>query len=313
MLNKGLKYKHLYTCFVDFRKAFDTVWHIGLLYKLRNSGVSDLFYNVIKNMYENTLLSVKVNNVYLTDNFQSFVGVRQLDNLRPTLFELFINDLPNMFDDSCSPVSLLTRKLHCLLYADDLVLLSESLQGLQNSLTKLSHYCDEWGLQINISKTKSLVFNNTGRTTSHKFYINNTPIENSRNYVYLGVTFSKSGSFTEVKNNLYHKGLKALFKVKKCFQGHSPKIKTILHIFDHTIKPILLNGSEIWGSFPAQKLLTQGDNYFSKVCRDLIAEKVHFKLCKYSIKVGKKATNSAVMGELGRYPLFLEVLLNMIK
>jgi hypothetical protein len=39
--------KHLYTCFVDFRKAFDTVWHIGLLNKLRNSGVSDLFYNVI--------------------------------------------------------------------------------------------------------------------------------------------------------------------------------------------------------------------------------------------------------------------------
>ena len=305
--------KHLYTCFVDFRKAFDTVWHIGLLYKLRNSGVSDLFYNVIKNMYENTLLSVKVNNIYLTDHFQSFVGVRQDDNLKPTLLKLIINDLPNIFDDSCSPVSLLTRKLHCLLYADDLVLLSESLQGLQNSLTKLSHYCDEWGLQIDISKTKSLVFNNTGRITSHKFYINNIPIENCRNYVYLGVNFSISGSFTEAKNNLYHKGLKVLFKVKKCFQGHSPKIKTILHIFDHTIKPILLNGSEIWGSFSAQKLLRQGDNYFAKVYRDLIAEKAHFKLCKYSIKVGEKATNSAVMGELGRYPLFLEVLLNMIK
>jgi hypothetical protein len=68
-------------------------------------------------------------------------------------------------------------------------------------------------------------------------------------------------SFTEAKNNLYHKGLKTLFKVKQCFQGHSPKIKTILHISDHTIKPILLYGSEIWGSFPAQKLLTQGDNY----------------------------------------------------
>ena len=79
--------KHLYICFVDFRKAFDTVWHIGLLYKLRNSGVSDLFYNVIKNMYENTLVCVKVNNIYLTDNFQSFVGVRQIDNLSPTLFK----------------------------------------------------------------------------------------------------------------------------------------------------------------------------------------------------------------------------------
>jgi hypothetical protein len=93
--------------------------------------------------------------------------------------------------------------------------------------------------------------------------------------------------------------LKALFKVKKCFQGHSPKINTIFHIFDYTIKPILLYGSEIWAPFPAQKLLTQGDNYFSKVCRDLIVGKAHFKLCKYSIKVGKRATNSAVMGELG--------------
>jgi hypothetical protein len=37
-------------------------------------------------------------------------------------------------------------------------------------------------------------------------------------------------------------------------------------------------------------------------------EKAHFKLCKYSIKVGGKATNSAVMGELGRYPLFLKFL-----
>jgi hypothetical protein len=61
-----------------------------------------------------------------------------------------------------------------------------------------------------------------------------------------------------------------------------------------------------------EKVLTQGNNYFSKVCRDLIAEKAHFKICNCSIKVGKKATKSAIMGELGRYPLFLEVLLNMI-
>jgi hypothetical protein len=62
------------------------------------------------------------------------------------------------------------------------------------------------------------------------------------NFAYLGVvTFSISGSFTEAKNNLYHKGLKALFKVEKCFQGHSPKIKTILHIFD----PVLLKTKDL--------------------------------------------------------------------
>jgi hypothetical protein len=56
------------------------------------------------------------------------------------------------------------------------------------------------------------------------------------------------------------------------------------------------------GLFSSTKIINTRDNYFSKVCRDLIVGKAHFKLCKYSIKVGKRATNSAVMGEHGRYP-----------
>ena len=38
------KVRKLYACFVDFRKAFDLVWHKGLLYKLRLSGVSGRFF-----------------------------------------------------------------------------------------------------------------------------------------------------------------------------------------------------------------------------------------------------------------------------
>jgi hypothetical protein len=83
--------KRLYTCFIDFKKAFDKVWHEGLFYKLRNIGVSDLYYNVIKNMYSNTQLSVKVDHNSITDNFSSNIGVRQGDNLSPNLFKLYIN------------------------------------------------------------------------------------------------------------------------------------------------------------------------------------------------------------------------------
>ena len=43
------------------------------------------------------------------------------------------------------------------------------------------------------------------------------------------------------------KGLKAFFKVRKCFENCKPKLRTLIHIFDHTIKPVLLYGSEIWG------------------------------------------------------------------
>ena len=133
--------KKLHTCFVDFRKAFETVRHEELFYKLRTIGISDLFYNVIKNMYRNIELCVKANSNSLTDNFNSSVGVRQGDNLSPNLFNLFVNDLPNIFDNECMPVSLNTSKINCLMYADDVILLSETRDGLQNSLSMLEKYC----------------------------------------------------------------------------------------------------------------------------------------------------------------------------
>jgi hypothetical protein len=52
------------------------------------------------------------------------------DNVSPNLFKLFINDLPDVFDNSCQPVTLDVSKLSCLMYADDIILLSETSEGL---------------------------------------------------------------------------------------------------------------------------------------------------------------------------------------
>jgi len=72
--------KPLYACFVDFKSAFDTVWHQGLLYKLKAAGVGTKFYNIIQNMYSKTEVCVKIDN-YRTDFFKSKLGVKQGDNL----------------------------------------------------------------------------------------------------------------------------------------------------------------------------------------------------------------------------------------
>ena len=305
--------KHLFTCLVDFRKAFDTVGHNELFLKLRLNGVSDLFYNVLKNMYDKTELCVKIDSNHTTDFFPSDIGVRQGDNLSPNLFKLFINDLPEIFDDSCVPVSLNNTNINCLMYADDVILLSENAQGLQNCLNKLKTYCDYWGLQVNNNKTKSLVFNNTGRMSTAKFTFDKSPIEGVRKYSYLGVTFSISGSFSDAKSEFYKKGLKAYFKLRKCFEGNKPKIKTLLHVFDHTVKPVLLYGSEIWGYFPGKKLSLNTDSFFDKLCKNLIVENVHKKFCKFLLEVTKRASNLAVMAELGRYPLLIDIFINMVK
>ena len=54
------------------------------------------------------------------------------------------------------PVSLNTSTINCLMYADDVILLSETPAGLQNSLPHLQMYCTKWVLEVNIKKTKSI-------------------------------------------------------------------------------------------------------------------------------------------------------------
>ena len=72
---KGSK---IYSCFVDFKKAFDSVLQTAILIKLVRMDINGLFYNIIKSMYSQSLLCVKVNSK-ITNTFQSLVGVRQGD------------------------------------------------------------------------------------------------------------------------------------------------------------------------------------------------------------------------------------------
>ena len=63
------KGKKLYACFVDFQKAFDSVWHDGLFRKLENKGINGNFLHLLKNIYSKTRCAVKVNNK--TTNFSN--------------------------------------------------------------------------------------------------------------------------------------------------------------------------------------------------------------------------------------------------
>ena len=148
--------KALYICFVDFRKAFDTVWHSGLFYKMLSLGISSKFFAVIKSLYNNVMVTVQCKDK-ITPFFRSEVGVRQGDNLSPSLFNLFINDLPALFSD-CSPPQFGDMDLSCLLYADDLVI-SETVEGMQKALNNLGSDCNTWRLSVNTEKTKLVCVN----------------------------------------------------------------------------------------------------------------------------------------------------------
>jgi hypothetical protein len=112
--------------------------------------------------------------------------------------------------------------------------------------------------------------------------------------------------------NSIKKSLKAYFKLQKDFLSLNPKQKTSIHIFDHTIKPIVLYGCEIWGIFNSNTARFRNGTFRGSPDRmiysNLICEKLHTKFCKFILGVHKKNTNFAVLSELGCFPLYYDII-----
>ena len=116
----------LYACFIDLKKAFDTVWHDGLFLKLHKAGIGGKVYNVIKSMYSNCHSRIKYNK-FMSDPITITKGVHQGNVLSPMLFNVFINDIGDGFSEDHVPALHNSRISH-LLYADDLLLLLQLLR-----------------------------------------------------------------------------------------------------------------------------------------------------------------------------------------
>ena len=84
------KYAHLhkqkiYACFVDYKKAFDSVWHEGLFFRLLDYGIGGNIYSLIKSLYTKSSCAIKLNK-NRTEFFQYQRGVRQGCIMSPSLF-----------------------------------------------------------------------------------------------------------------------------------------------------------------------------------------------------------------------------------
>jgi len=258
-----------FVAFIDLEKAFDFLDRKLLLYRLLTYNIDGKFYKIIKRMYTNVKSCIKLNNMF-TDWFDVLCGVRQGDNLSPTLFGLFINDLAVHIKNLNKGVKIGLDTVSILLYADDMVLLSENEKDLQIMLDNMYEWTCKWRMKVNIDKSKIMHFRKkrTQRTQFAFKYGVNCNIEICTSYKYLGIILDEYLDFDKCSDVLAESAGRALGSIITKFKKYNVGYSTYTKMFDTNVLPILNYSSEIWGfgKFPkCDTILNRAMRYFMGV------------------------------------------------
>ena len=282
----------IFGCFVDFSKAFDSIPRDRMFQKLLDIGITGKFYDILKFMYEGDQVCIKLNN-FITPAIKTIMGVRQGCVLSPLLFNIYMSDFPKSLSQDIGVCINDNLRINCILWADDIILFSETEEGLNTLLSELKTYSDLNHLKINTDKTKCMIFNKTGRLIRRNFFLGTKRLENVRCYKYLGLMITPSGEIRTALDDLRSRALKAYMALKNklgiSFRDH---VDDTIGLFDSLVKPILLYGSDFWGCLKQPK--------------NNPIENLHMQFCRQILGVQRNTTNSGVLLELGRTPLLLE-------
>ncbi|KAF2363654.1 Reverse transcriptase domain [Trinorchestia longiramus] len=146
--------KKVHLAFLDIEKAYDRVDRRRLLDVLGKIGFSE---KIVKSLYENTCAVYRLGN--LVTGQVSVRGVRQGCTLSFLLFDLYTEELAVRLKMSGFGLKIGEEKLSCLLYADDIVVISESEQELQMMLEIVDGYSRDFKVKFGGDKSKVMVIN----------------------------------------------------------------------------------------------------------------------------------------------------------
>ena len=297
--------KKLYTAFIDFKKAYDRVNRDNLLHRLKTLGINGIYLKNIASMYTKTLYSIKLKNGHL-EPISSNLGLKQGCPLSPMLFNLEIEDVSCIFDQQCDAIPILDIYLNHFLYADDLVLFSQSRTGLQCCLDKLHQFAEMKRLNISIDKSKTIVFNTTGKLEKECFTLNEVKLEPVQSFCYLGFEVKASGTVSHALETMYDKSNKAMRPLLCAISRFNIPVKTSISLFHALIAPIILYGAENWSTLSDKKLKSFTiDRAFDNDNKSKV-NSIHKKFLKYILGINKSSPTLAVMGDTGEVPLLIK-------
>lgn len=226
---------------LDIEKAFDSVWHNGLLSKLINYDFPPYTIHLLKSYITDRKFQVTINNE-LSFPRTIVAGVPQGSVLGPVLFNLYINDIPKSNNTKLS------------LFADDTALITSSwrlsaiVNNLNTTVHKIFKFFVKWRLKLNELKTEFIILTKRRPDLSNiTIKVNNTNINPSNEVKYLGVLFDSKLTFTKHINKSCTTANKILRMIYPIYNRRSKlSQKNKLIIFKTIIRPVLTYGCPAW-------------------------------------------------------------------
>jgi len=177
--------------FFDIAKAFDKVWHEGILYKMIQLKIPSYIIFWVKSFLQNRKFKVKVEDAK-SNPYDISAGVPQGAVISPILFSIFINDIPLKNEKN---------KSYSLLFADDLVTFfcykktNQMIKSIEKYLQIIEWWLRKWKLRMSATKCCYTVFTNGGRNERYNFKLFGDQIPYEKNPVFLGVKFDEGLNF----------------------------------------------------------------------------------------------------------------------
>ncbi len=127
---------------------------------LAGFGVEGRFLRCLQAMYAKDTIRINHPSEGVTSSFKCQQGVKQGCPFNPLLFGLYLDALEGrLHGRECDAPALANMHVWLLLFANNLVLTSDSKVGLHKQLDMLQQFCAKRGLIVNVEKTKAMVFN----------------------------------------------------------------------------------------------------------------------------------------------------------
>ena len=235
--------KHLYTCFVDFKAAFDTVNRKKLFSRMRRITIPEYLVAAVEEIYRVTEYSIG------GSSFRTDMGLRQGCPLSPLLFAIYISDAEKVLRNWQSGGVLIGgERIFSLAYADDLVLMATTAGEMKDMVECLARYAEKRDLVISTEKTKVIRFSKNGVKSTHKWYCAGVAIEEVKNFCYLGFVFQSNGSWSAHIKMLATKGKECLSRVwsvgERLFADNFVIRRQMYHSL---IEPCIVYGCELFG------------------------------------------------------------------